>query len=64
MVSIRIIMRRCMEIGNFNNIISTEYPTKAVRPKNSIMSEDKLVGNGFARLPKLEDAVEWYVKVL
>ena len=57
-------MRRCMEIGNFNNIISTEYPTKAVRPKNSIMSEDKLVGNGFARLPKLEDAVEWYVKVL
>ena len=47
-----------------HHITSAEYPTKAVRPKNSRMSKDKLVGNGFARLPKWEDAVERYVDLL
>ena len=47
-----------------NHITSAEYPTKAVRPKNSRMSKDKLVENGFARLPKWEDAVERYVDLL
>lgn len=47
-----------------NHITSAEYPTKAVRPKNSRMSKDKLVKNGFARLPKWEDAVERYVNTL
>lgn len=47
-----------------NHITSAEYPTKAVRPKNSRMSKDKLVKNGFARLPKWEDAVERYVDLL
>lgn len=44
-----------------NHITSAEYPTKAVRPKNSRMNKDKLVENGFNRLPKWEDAVERYV---
>ena len=45
-----------------NRITSAEYPTKAVRPKNSRMSKDKLVENGFNRLPKWEDAVERYLR--
>lgn len=45
-----------------NHITSAEYPTKAVRPKNSRMSKDKLVENGFNRLPKWEGAVERYVR--
>lgn len=47
-----------------NHITSEEYPTKAKRPKNSRMSKDKLVENGFSRLPNWEDAVERYVKLL
>ena len=44
-----------------NHITSAEYPTRAVRPKNSRMSKDKIVENGFNRLPSWEDAVERYV---
>lgn len=47
-----------------NHITSSEYPTKAVRPKNSRLSKDKLVENGFNRLPTWEDAVERYVKII
>lgn len=47
-----------------NHITSEEYPTKATRPKNSRMSKNKLVENGFNRLPSWEDAVERYVKLI
>lgn len=41
MVSIRIIMRRCMGIDEGKHITSVEYPTKAVRPQTSRMNKDK-----------------------
>lgn len=43
---------------------SGEFPVKAKRPKNSRMSKEKLVANGFALLPAWQDAVARYVKEL
>lgn len=45
-----------------NAITTEEYPTRAIRPKNSRMSKQKLVVNGFLPLPRWQDAVERYVK--
>lgn len=45
-----------------NPILSSEYPTRAVRPLNSRMSKDKLEEMGFARLPAWRDALERYLK--
>ncbi|WP_226682045.1 dTDP-4-dehydrorhamnose reductase [Sutcliffiella horikoshii] len=42
-------------------IASEEYPTRAVRPKNSKMSKQSLDDNGFERLPHWKDAVKRYV---
>ena len=47
-----------------NSITTEEYPTKAVRPKNSRMSKDKLEKNGFKRLPSWQDALNRYVAEL
>lgn len=47
-----------------NSITTEEYPTKAVRPKNSRMSKDKLEKNGFNRLPAWQDAVKRYIAEL
>lgn len=47
-----------------NAITSEEYPTLAVRPKNSRMSKQKLADNGFNLLPAWQDAVKRYVKEL
>lgn len=44
-----------------NKIITEEFPTRAVRPKNSRMSKDKLVENGFSKLPDWKDAVKRYL---
>jgi dTDP-4-dehydrorhamnose reductase len=45
--------------------ISTEdFPTRAIRPKNSRLSKDKLVENGFERLPNWKDAVQRYINEL
>lgn len=41
---------------------SSEYPTKAKRPKNSRMSKSKLVENGFNKLPDWQDALSRYLK--
>ena len=41
---------------------SGEFPVKAKRPKNSRMSKEKLVTNGFSLLPAWQDAVERYIK--
>ena len=43
---------------------SGEFPVKAKRPKNSRMSKEKLVANGFALLPAWQDAVVRYMKEL
>ncbi|WP_197198513.1 sugar nucleotide-binding protein [Cytobacillus firmus] len=47
-----------------NSISTEEYPTRAVRPKNSRMSKQKLLDNGFNPLPKWQDAVDRYLKEL
>jgi dTDP-4-dehydrorhamnose reductase len=41
---------------------STAYPAKAGRPKNSRMSKDKLVENGFEKMPSWQDALSRYLK--
>ena len=47
------------------NAISTEeYPTRAVRPKNSRMSKQKLIDNGFTPLPSWQDALTRYLTEL
>lgn len=47
-----------------NSISTEEYPTKAVRPKNSRMSKEKLLSNGFGVLPSWQDATKRYLKEL
>lgn len=42
-------------------IPTEEYPTRAVRPKNSRMAKQKLVDMGFQPLPKWQDALERYL---
>lgn len=44
-----------------NGITTDQYPTKAVRPKNSRMSKDKLLKNGFEPLPSWQDALSRYL---
>ncbi|MFS0614977.1 dTDP-4-dehydrorhamnose reductase [Lederbergia ruris] len=47
------------------NVIPTEdFPTPAVRPKNSRLSKTKLQDNGFTRLPKWQDALSHYLNEL
>ncbi len=45
-------------------ILSSEYPAKAKRPYNSRMNKDKLVQNGFCRLPDWRDALKRYLAEL
>lgn len=45
-------------------VASGEFPVKAKRPFNSRMSKEKLVKNGFNKLPTWQDAVSRYVKEL
>lgn len=47
-----------------NYITTDEYPTKATRPKNSKLSKNTLVENGFNLLPDYEDALIRYKKEL
>lgn len=52
-----------------NNIItqgiSTDmYPTKAKRPKNSVLDKSSLDNNGFHRLPHWKDALKRYIQEL
>lgn len=42
MASTRIIMKRCMGIDEVSHITIAEYPTKAIRSKNSKISKDIL----------------------
>lgn len=47
-----------------NAIPTSEYPTKADRPLNSRLSKEKLVKNGFNKLPHWKDALSTYLDVL
>lgn len=44
--------------------LTMNYPTKAKRPLNSKLNKDKLVENGFSRLPTWQYAVDRYLKEL
>lgn len=43
---------------------SGSFPTKARRPHNSRMNKDKIVKNGFNKLPPWQDALERYLREL
>lgn len=45
-----------------NPILTSEFPTRAARPKNSRMSKLSLDENGFKRLPNWKDALERYLQ--
>lgn len=47
-----------------NSIKTEEYQTRAVRPKNSRMSKQKLIENGFTPLLKWQDALKHYLTEL
>ncbi|SCM98732.1 dTDP-4-dehydrorhamnose reductase [Bacillus mycoides] len=47
-----------------NSIATEEYPTRAVRPKNSRMSKQKLIDNGFKPLPVWQEAIKHYIMQL
>lgn len=47
-----------------NSISTEEYPTRAVRPKNSRLSKQKLIENGFEPLPKWQDSLNIYLEQL
>lgn len=44
-----------------NPILTEAYPTRARRPKNSKMSKQKLIDNGFEKLPTWQDAIARYL---
>lgn len=60
----REIFRQANKEVKVNAIPTEEYPTRAVRPKNSRMSKEKLSANGFKPLPKWEDALQHYINQL
>ena len=45
-------------------VTTEEYGAKAKRPANSRMDKEKLVENGFHRLPTWQDALARYIKAL
>lgn len=45
-------------------IASKDYPSPAKRPQNSRLSKEKLVQNGFYKLPPWEDALKRFIKAL
>ncbi|MBT2724013.1 dTDP-4-dehydrorhamnose reductase [Bacillus sp. ISL-46] len=47
-----------------NSITTEEYPTRAVRPKNSRMSKQKLRDNGFLPLLSWQDSLAEYLNAL
>ncbi|HDX9638863.1 TPA: dTDP-4-dehydrorhamnose reductase [Bacillus mobilis] len=47
-----------------NSITTEEYPTRAVRPKNSRMSKQKIIDNGFKPLPVWQEATKHYITQL
>ena len=58
------IMRLSGSACRVNPIPSEDYPTKAVRPRNSRLSKSSLDGAGFDRLPSWQDALGRFLKRL
>ena len=60
--------KKIMELSgigcNIKPIASKDYPSPAKRPQNSRLSKEKLVQNGFYRLPPWEDALKRFIKAL
>ena len=51
------IMRQSRKETRICPIPTAQYPTRAIRPRNSRLSKDKLTKNGFLRLPDWKDAL-------
>jgi len=49
---------------NVNLITTEQYPTKAIRPRNSRLSKDSLIKNGFSLLPPWKEALQQYLSCL
>ncbi|MDN3019189.1 dTDP-4-dehydrorhamnose reductase [Paenibacillus sp. BSR1-1] len=47
-----------------NSITTEEYPTRAIRPKNSRLSKQKLIDNGFKPLPYWQESLKQYLNAL
>jgi len=58
------IMRLAKLPCKINSILSSEYPTAAVRPLNSRLSKRSLDENDFRRLPEWQEALERYLSEL
>lgn len=60
--------KKIMELSGIGCIVkpiaSKDYPSPAKRPQNSRLSKEKLVQNGFYKLPPWEDALKRFIKVL
>ena len=56
------IIHLCGAACKVNHIPTEEYPTRAIRPKNSKLSKTSLDRAGFTRLPKWENALNRYVR--
>lgn len=60
----RYILSKAQYSTKVNDILTRDYPTKAVRPMNSRLSKDKLKEKGFKHLPSWQDAVDRYLQEL
>ena len=60
----RYIMEKSGRKTTVKDILTIDYPTKAARPINSRLSKDKLVENGFSRLPSWQSAIDRYLQEL
>lgn len=58
----RFVFEKANKSVTVNSVTSEQYPTRAVRPKNSRLSKEGLTARGFKRLPPWEDAVERYLE--
>ncbi|QHE53719.1 dTDP-4-dehydrorhamnose reductase [Pontibacillus sp. HMF3514] len=58
------IFRQANKDVKVHSISSEEYPTRAVRPKNSRLSKQKLMDEGFTLLPHWQDALRRYINEL
>ena len=60
--------KKIMEFSGIGCIVkpiaSKDYPSPAKRPQNSRLSKEKLVQNGFYKLPPWEDALKRFIKAL
>lgn len=58
--------KKIMEIKNLNCVVNeiptSEYKTLATRPLNSRLDKNKLIDNGFSKLPTWEDALVRFLK--